>query len=179
MLIRRLVGTGVAMIYAEERGPGFPVAEFDCLGRLGSRPLHFRLIEEDGGMPSWADSVSRPFLAVFYEALALERDVRDAPADGEARPDRALLAAEVDRIASRVTLRPLLDGADLPELIADHVERFADEGLDDFRFETDHGVPWQGRLGRDLMQAGFFPRVVLPHGGQGDVIVWERDWMPV
>ena len=80
----------------------------------------------------------------------------------------------------------LLDGKDVLDTVTSdytanierHVERFADEGLDDFRFETDHGVPWQGRLGPDLMRAGFFPRVVLPHGGLGDVIVWERDWLP-
>ncbi|ROQ02049.1 anti-sigma regulatory factor (Ser/Thr protein kinase) [Stella humosa] len=177
--ILALAGSGVAMIYAEERGPGFPEAEFDCLGQLGSRPLHFRVIAEDVGAVTWADSVTRPFLAVFYEALGLARGVSDAPAAAVDRPERALLAAEIDRVASRVTLRPLLDGTDLPTLIAEHVDRFAGEGLDDFRFETDHGVPWQGGIGRDLMQAGFFPRVVLPHGGLGDVIVWERDWMPM
>ncbi|BBK36910.1 hypothetical protein STAQ_19880 [Allostella sp. ATCC 35155] len=173
-----LRGTGVTMIFAEERGPAFPEVEFDCLGRLGSRPLHFRVVAEDGGALSWADPVTRPFLSVFYEALALDRGVRDAPEPEGERPARGLLAVEIDRVASRVTLRPLLDGADLVALIERHVERFADEGLDDFRFETDHGVPWQGRLGPDLMRAGFFPRVVLPHGGLGDVIVWERDWLP-
>lgn len=176
--LEALRGTGVTMIFAEERGPGFPEAEFDCLGRLGSRALHFRVVAEDGGALSWADQVTRPFLSVFYEALALDRGLRDAPEPQAARPEKGLLAVEIDRVASRVTLRPLLDGADLVALIERHVERFADEGLDDFRFETDHGVPWQGRLGPDLMRAGFFPRVVLPHGGLGDVIVWERDWLP-
>ncbi|WP_374448810.1 hypothetical protein [Stella sp.] len=177
-VLTALDGTGVTMVFAEERGPGFPVAEFDCLGRLGARPLHFRVVAEDGGALSWVDSVSRPFLSVFYEALALDRGMRDAPPAADSRPAQALLAAEIDRVASRVTLRPLVDGADLPDLVARHVDRFADEGLDDFRFETDHGVPWQGRIGPDLMQAGFFPRVVLPRGGVGDVVVWERDWLP-
>ena len=149
-----------------------------CLGRLGSRPLHFRVVAEDGGAAAWADDISRPFLEVFYEALGLDRGLQDAPEPQHSRPAQGLLAAEIDRVASRVTLRPLLDGVDLPELVERHIDRFADEGLDDFRFETDHGVPWQGRIGRDLMRAGFFPRVVLPHGGLGDVIVWERDWLP-
>lgn len=177
-VLAQLHGTGVTMIFAEERGPGFPQPEFDCLGRLGARPLHFRVVAEDGGALAWADQVSRPFLSVFYEALALDRGLRDAPEADANRPAQGLLAAEIDRVASRVTLRPLLDGVDMPELVVRHIDRFAGEGLDDFRFETDHGIAWQGRIGRDLMQAGFFPRVVLPHGGLGDVIVWERDWMP-
>ena len=59
-LLARLAGTGIAMVYAEERGPGFPEAEFDCLGRLGSRPLHFRVVAEDGGAAAWADDGRRP-----------------------------------------------------------------------------------------------------------------------
>ncbi|MGE0714540.1 MAG: hypothetical protein AB7P02_03775 [Alphaproteobacteria bacterium] len=178
-LLETLDGTGAAMVVAEERGPGFPAGEFDCLGQLGSRPIHFRALPGDSAGVSWVDAASRPFLAVFYEGLALHRTLRDVGAPAATRPARALLAAEIDRLASRVTLRPLVDGADLPALIDAHVERFAGEGLDDFRFETDHGVPWQAALGRELLAAGFAPRVVLPYAGTGDVLVWERDWMPM
>ncbi len=183
-VVRALAGTTATMIFSEERGPGFPSDEFDCLGQLGSRPLHYRALGENvagegvAGV-AWADAASRPFLEVFYEALGLDRDIRDIVPDPAPRRRNGLLAAEVDRLASRVTLRPLIDGVDLPTLIAAHVDRFADEGLDDFRFETDHGVPWQGGLGYDLMRAGFSPRVVLPLAARGDVVVWERDWMPL
>lgn len=139
--------------------------------------MHFRALRTDEGGVAWTDPASRPFLQVFHEQLGIGRVLRDAPADGTARLPRALLAADIDRIASRVTLRPLVDGADLPALIDAHVERFTGEGLDDFRFETDHGVPGQPRLGRELLRAGFAPRVVLPGAGKGDVLVWERDWM--
>ena len=178
-LVRALAGTGAAMLFSEERGPGFPSDEFDSLGQLGTRPLHYRTLREAPAGVSWADAAVRPFLEVFYEALALDRDIRDTVPDPAPRRRNGLLAAETDRLASRVTLRPLIDGADLPTLVAAHVDRFADEGFDDFRFETDHGVPWQGRLGEGLMRAGFAPRVVLPFAGQGDVVVWERDWMPL
>ncbi|MCC7275562.1 MAG: hypothetical protein IT561_23030 [Alphaproteobacteria bacterium] len=176
-LAEALAATEATALVSEERGTGFPVDELDALGRLGPRPLHYRALRPDAGALAWVDPASRPFLAVLHEQLGLQRELRDAPPDGDRRLARALLAADIDRIASRVTLRPLVDGADMPALIAAHVDRFAAEGLDDFRFETDHGEPWQARLGQELLRTGFAPRVMLPGAGKGDVLVWERDWM--
>jgi hypothetical protein len=72
-----------------------------------------------------------------------------------------------------VTLRPLIDGRDMPALLASHVDLCRRDGVEHILLETDHGIGWHARLGVAIRAAGFVPRLLLPNAATGDVLVWE------
>jgi hypothetical protein len=186
-LLGRLARSSCIGLVSRHAAPDLPDGFFETLGTLthttgdenappAETPVHFRHLEEDLGAVTWTDPRLRPFLVEAYDRMAFARDLYEVPAasDDDAAAD-AVLAADSDRNAGTVTLRPLWWGADAPRLVADHVTLLRREGLRDLRCELDLGQSWQARFGPALLDAGFVPRLVIPHAGQGDLLILQHD----
>ncbi len=163
-------------------GVGLPAGYFETLGRLTRRLAgggqaaevwHFRQMTEDPGRAVWSHPATMHFLGDEYRRLFLPRQVRPIRHAGERRPSHSLIGVSLDRARSEATLRPLMDGADFGDNLADHLKLLADEGVADVRLATDQGVSWQASLAESLAGSGLEPRLVLPWAGAADVIIWQ------
>lgn len=186
-LLGRLARTACIGLMTRQGASGLPEGFFETLGTLTrtpgndggasvETPVRFRHLEEDLGAVSWTHPRLRAFLTEAYDRMAFARDLYEVPtaSDGDAASD-AVLAVESDRSAGIVTLRPLWWGADAARLVADHVALLRREGLCDLRCELDLGQSWQARFGAALLDAGFVPRLVIPHAGRGDLLILQHD----
>ncbi|GAB6037512.1 hypothetical protein JCM15519_20710 [Fundidesulfovibrio butyratiphilus] len=137
-----------------------------------------RHLREDAGLAVWCAARIEPFLRQTYGRLALFRDILPVE-DPVSRPRReSLLGATLDSCRGLAELRPFLDGEDMAENLAAHVQAIREKGIDNILFFMDLSRPWEAALAEDLTRAGFTAQIVLPHGGQADVVVWQHDEAP-
>jgi anti-sigma regulatory factor (Ser/Thr protein kinase) len=163
--------------------PDIPVNYFEPLGSVAFLQVDgtllevtacYRHLEEDLGSAVWADPRLEPFLTREYRRLAFAREIRTVEDAGESSWPFSVLSAEFDRSQARVTLRPVWWGRDSGETVACHVETLRREGLPCLLFEMDLGKAWQTRFSPALLDNGFEPRLVIPYGGTGDIVVFEH-----
>ena len=160
-----------------------PAGSFEPLGSLlagqardgRDEPVVFRHLREDTGTAVWCAPSLQAFLRQAYEELAMPRDILpgEAPA-GRARRE-SLLGASLDRHRDLAELRPFLDGQDLAANLTAHVAAIRDKGIGRILYYMDLSRPWEAALADDLLRTGFVPRLVLPHGGQSDMVVWQHE----
>jgi hypothetical protein len=174
-LLRLLARSDALVVVAERIAPGFPVEQFEPLGTLAGREIFYRGLEEDPGGFCWADAATRPLLEAMHDRMSLPRDVLDAATVLEPALAHGLLGATIDRAARQVTLRPLIDGRDMPALLASHVDLCRRDGFEHILLETDHGIGWHARLGGAIRAGGFVPRILLPNAAVGDALVWAAE----
>lgn len=172
-LLRLLARSGALALVAERIAPGFPAEAFERIGTIAGREVFWRSLDEDPGGFCWADATTRPLLESMHERMSLPRDVLDAATVLEPVLAHGLLGADIDRAARHVTLRPLIDGRDMPALLAAHLDVGRRDGVEHILLETDQGIGWHARLGTAARAAGFVPALLLPHAAAGDVLVWE------
>jgi anti-sigma regulatory factor (Ser/Thr protein kinase) len=164
-----------------------PEAQFEA---LGSWPLRerdgtvaalttwYRSLHEDSGSVVWVHPQLQDFLQEQVRRLVLPRDLRPVKNEGESLPDHSVLAAEIERSRDQVILRPIWPGRDIAVNLADHLRLFEQEDLRNLLFELDLGRTWQADFVPAAFECGFVPRVLLPHGGDGDVVVFHRESLP-
>lgn len=135
----------------------------------------FRHLREDAGMAVWSSAKIEAFLRQTYTKLAMPRDI--LPVEEPARPSRheSLLGATIDRHRDLAELRPFLDGQDMAANLAAHVAAIRNKGLHRILYYMDLSRPWEAALAGDLIASGFVPKLVLPHGGQSDMVVWQHE----
>jgi hypothetical protein len=162
--------------------PDLPADYFEALGTLRHHapdgsvteiPAYYRSLIEDAGAIAWSHPALRPFLTSEYRRLAFARSLAPVDAAGAGVDPRSGLSAEFNRPAGEVTLRPLWWGADAEANLREHVRVLRQEGLYDLFFELDLGRAWQGHFAPALLATGFSPRVILPHAGHGDLLVFQ------
>lgn len=162
--------------------PDLPADYFEALGTLSHHTpdgsvtemlAYYRSLIEDAGAIAWCHPDLRPFLTSAYRRLAFARDVAPVDAAGEAIDPHSVLSAAFNRPAGEVTLRPLWLGADAAANLREHVRVLRQEGVNDLFFELDLGRAWQGHFAPALLATGFRPRVILPHAGHGDLLVFQ------
>jgi len=160
-----------------------PIEYFEPLGSLTSRmedgselafSAYFRHLEEDLGSTVWAHSLIENFLVDQYRRLFFAREIRQVRDEGESGSPFSVLSAEFDRSAGRVTLHPIWWGKDSRETLSAYVDTLRNEGLAGIFFEMDVGTSWQCRFAPALLQTGFEPRLVIPHAGTGDIVVFQH-----
>ena len=160
-----------------------PAGYFESLGSMVhclpneapvSRQVLYRELKEDPGCRVWAHPGLKGFLDEQYERLFLARHIQLAQHQGEKHASCSVLAAEFDHSQNMVTLRPVWAGTDAAENLARHVELLKREPLCTVCFELDLGKAWQAEFFPALMDNGFVPRLVLPHAGEADVVVFQR-----
>ncbi|KHK03521.1 hypothetical protein [Desulfovibrio sp. TomC] len=159
--------------------PGYfePLGSLQACAATGCdrQPVVFRHLREDAGLAVWCSPRIENFLRETYERLAMPRDILpvEAPAG---RPRReSLLGTAFDRCRDLAELRPFLDGQDMAANLAAHVAAIREKGIHRILYYMDLARSWEAALADDLLQSGFSPKVVLPHGGQGDMVVWQHD----
>ncbi len=136
-------------------------------------PVYFRQLHEDLGCQVWAHPALEGFLRAEYRRLFFAREIRSTQYGGEQCPAYSVFAPEFDRTNHQVTLRAIWDGADASENLSQHLKVLRAENLPNLFFEIDLGHPWQANLSQTLMDSGFRPRLILPYGGESDVVVFQ------
>jgi hypothetical protein len=161
--------------------PELPTEYFDRLGSLTltvngeslEMTTYFRHLEEDLGSAMWAHPLIRDFLANEYHKLFFAREIKPVRDEGESGSPSSVLSADFDRAAGIVTLYPIWWGQDSRETLAAYVETLLNDGLHSVFFEMDLGASWQCHFTPALLELGFEPRLVIPHAGKGDVVVFQ------
>ena len=163
----------------EDLPPGY----FEPLGYLQGctedccrqQPVIFRHLQEDMGQAVWCSPRVEDFLRQAYDRLAMPRDILPVE-EPTGRPRReSLLGTTLDHGRDLAELRPFLDGEDMAANLSAHVTAIRDKGIRRILCYMDLAHPWEAALASDLFRSGFTPKVVLPHGGQGDMVVWQHD----
>jgi anti-sigma regulatory factor (Ser/Thr protein kinase) len=142
-------------------------------GSITPWPLYFRQLHEDLGCQVWAHPVLEDFLRAEYRRLFFAREIRSTQYGGEQRPAYSVFAPQFDRTNRQITLRAIWDGADAPENLSQHLKVLKAESLPNIFFEVDLGHGWQANLSKILIESGFRPRLILPYGGESDVVVFQ------
>ena len=157
---------------------------FDTLGTLPEtqadgttslRPVYYRLLREDDGRTVYTDPVLTSFLKSTWERLTLPRILRQLPHPGGRGSAHSVLAVEFERDASRCTLRLLQPGKDLKDNLKDHLRILRQEGIRNIVFEMDLGNTADAAQASVLVASGFQPRLLIPDGGHGDLLLFTAD----
>jgi hypothetical protein len=181
--ISTLAKTPAVGILSEYPTQDLPKSYFEPLGCLragGSKgdpdepPAQYRHLQEDSGAGVWAHPSIEPFLRTEYARLVFAREILSVRDDGEECSPFAVLSAEFDRPRGTVRLHPVWWGADSAKTVTAYVETLKNEGFDHILFTMDTGKPWHARFAPALLAEGFEPRIVLPHAGKGDVVVFQH-----
>jgi anti-sigma regulatory factor (Ser/Thr protein kinase) len=153
-----------------------PLGMFTSTGRDDGRQqvtAYFRELHEDLGAVSWTHPDLQPFLEETYRRLYFPREIRPVTSCDEADAPGSVLSAGMDRRLGQATLRPIWPGSDRRENLAAHIELLRGEGMSSILFELDLGCAWQAGFAPDLADLGFSPRLILPHAGEGDLLLFE------
>ncbi|MBI5521663.1 MAG: hypothetical protein HY910_03460 [Desulfarculus sp.] len=159
-----------------------PREYFEKLGTLNFRDgqgqdrelaMYYRELREDPGASLWASPEVIPFLEEQYRRLAFARRLRPASHQGERRPEHSVLASRFNRSQGQAVMHPVWDGQDLAANLERHLRAFLGEGLANIFCEMDLAHAWQAACAPSLLDLGFTPRLVLPHAGQGDLLLWQ------
>jgi len=162
--------------------PELPKGYFESLGTIDfvqpdgivkPWPIYYRQLREDPGCRVWAHAGLEAFLRAEYGRLFFAREIRLTRHEGEQRSPYSTFAPQFDRANRQITLRAIWDGADAAENLAQHVKVLKAENLPNIFFEVDLAHAWQAGLTGTLLEQGFLPRLVLPYGGEADVVVFQ------
>ena len=165
-------------------GPDLPQSYFEPLGSIidyhnTAAPQEitagFRQMQEDPGTVIWSHPEIADFLRNRCQQLTLPREIRLTDAGGENETEFSVLASQFERAQNRVILRPLWAGSDMKKNIAEHLELFAAEMIDNIFFVIDLGQSRQAKFIPALKENGFAPRLILPYGGlRGDLLLLQK-----
>ncbi|NKC33100.1 hypothetical protein [Falsiroseomonas selenitidurans] len=146
---------------------------FEVVGHLpgaagGQHPVLFRAMEEDPGGIAWVSPGLSAWVTAMVRRLGLGRDIEAPPPP--ARALGAAMAAETDRAAARVTLRPLLAAGDAAAVAERNVALFRGQGFAQIRALLDLGQPGHAAFAEGLMRAGLAPAALIPDAA-GDLLL--------
>lgn len=141
-------------------------------------PVHFaaweRQLGEDFGASIWAHPYYADFLRNKYEELELIRDLREFSELGEAVGKSSVFGVRLEPRLSEVFLHPEFNGSDLGENLERHVKNLSQAGYKNIFLEIDLGTGWHAALGGCLERCGFQPELLLPNGGQSDILIFRN-----
>jgi anti-sigma regulatory factor (Ser/Thr protein kinase) len=164
----------------------FPAEFFIPAGRRGDMPSdshdrsrrapawHFPLSDDTGGALYYHSAVGT-FIREAMDLQDLPRTLLDIAAQA-AVPSRhpSVFSTTLDRGAGTAALRLLMGGADLEANADAHLAYFAQEGIALCQAFLDLARPADAALIPVLLQRQFVPCLLLPGGGDGDLLVLER-----
>lgn len=169
-LINRLPTEALAPEHFEALGS---LTLYDPSGETRALPAYFRQLQEDPGTYSWSHPELASFLREQYARLVLPRELQLVQDQGETKNPCSVLSTEFDRLQHQVVVRPLRPGADSEKNLADHVALFTSENIRNIFFEMDLALSWHTEFTPGLLRSGFLPRLVLPYGGEGDLVIFQ------
>jgi hypothetical protein len=182
-LLEEIARSGAVGLINRYPGTGLPSGYFETLGSL--RLCHadgtcvdveasYRQLREDSGIAVWAHPDLVPFLNDQYERFTLPRVIHRLTERGEIRDPFGVLFVEVDRPRHWAILRSMIYGEDAPTLLDAHFRLLEKDGFRAVFFEMDLKDPGQGHFTPGLLKNGFEPRILLPHGGKGDLVIFQH-----
>jgi len=183
-LIQSVARTKAMGLFSELASPELVTNEFESLGQASfiqsadnrfQLDVWYRHLGEDMGASVWAHPAMVPFLTAAYGRLVLMRDIRETKGFGETLPERSVFSTQLRPELGEATLLPMVTGADAKDCIARHVETLCMENFLNIFFKLDLAFGWQAALGGVLMEKGFVPKYVLPHGGRSDLVVFQYE----
>jgi hypothetical protein len=169
-LINRWPPTDLPWLFFETLG-SLTYSEGD--GKKKEAVHYFRQVGEDPGSTIWVVPEIETFLRGEYRRLVLPRAFHPTRYFGETLPAFSVIAADLDRTRKTVTLRPVVTGQDREENIRRHLLLFHREGIKNIFFELDLGQSGQVDFAVPLLNNGFSPRIIVPYGGTGDLLVFQ------
>ncbi len=169
-LINRWPTTDLPWLFFETLG-SLTYSEGD--GKKKEAVHYFRQVGEDPGSTIWVVPEIETFLRGEYRRLVLPRAFHPTRYFGETLPAFSVIAADLDRTRKTVTLRPVVTGQDREENIRQHLRLFQGEGIKNIFFELDLGQSGQVDFAVPLLNNGFSPRIIVPYGGTGDLLVFQ------
>lgn len=171
---------GIIFMYPPPEMPG---GYFELLGSLDfhagdggwlEMPCYYRQLQEDPGLVVWSHPGLDDFLKEQYQRLAFARDLNSSQGVEHRRGPHSVFSTSLDREHARAVLHPMWDGEDLAENLARHVKALNGEGVSNLFCHIDLAYTWQAALTGHLLEAGFTPRLILPFGGKGDVVIFQH-----
>jgi anti-sigma regulatory factor (Ser/Thr protein kinase) len=162
--------------------PEFPYRYFESLGSIDlfqmdgtmrRSTIYYRQLHEDPGCQVWAHSSLKEFLQAEYHRLFFGREILITRHEGEQRPLYSVFAPQFDRSHRQVTLRAIWDGADSAKNLAQHLHVLKAENIPNIFFEIDLAHAWQANLTETLLDNAFQPRLILPYGGEADIVLFQ------
>lgn len=165
----------VNMEPAEEMLPGY----FDMLGTLASegakcqRSVLYRQLMEDQGTVAYTLECLQQFLQEAYTRLALPRHIQLVQQAGEQLSESSALSTVIDWQLRQASLAILAPGGNIKDNLNNHVTFLRDQGIGRILFHLDLGQAAEALLGQEIVDTGFEPRLVLPWGGTGDILLFR------
>ncbi|NLD38669.1 MAG: hypothetical protein GX654_17550 [Desulfatiglans sp.] len=150
----------------------------DSSGNTREIPSWYRQLNEDLGASIWAPSEIEHYLRLEYDRLFLPREIRLVRYDGESDNLFSVLSVDFDRSSDSATMHPVQAGRDIAENLRNHLQLFMKESVNNLFFEMDLGIYWHSYFAPALVSEGFIPRLILPYGGKGDIVVFQRGGIP-
>ncbi len=182
-LLNTVARTSAASLFSDLATADLVTGNFEALGHLifiqsDEKPTElgvwFRHLREDTGIAVWAHPAMRQFLERTYDRLVLMRTIRETNGHGEALPERSVFSARLRPELREATLSLMVAGSDVADAVSRHVEVLKRDGYLNLFFHLDLAFGWQAAIGGALMDNGFVPRLVLPHGGASDMVVFQH-----
>lgn len=186
-LINTVARTSAMGLFSDPATSSLSTDSFESLGHLDliqkdgrtiDQEVWYRHLKEDVGESVWAHRAYLEFLETAYDRQVLMRDIKtieDQIEDrGERVPERSVFSVELRADAGKATLVPMVTGLDAAQCIARHVETLHRENFSNIFIPIDLAHGWQAAMGRAIMDNGFIPMMVLPHGGKSDVLVFQH-----
>lgn len=183
-LLRALGRSGAKTVFSSIAPEPLAKYGFELLGKipytleLAAESVEFsvwgRQLEEDFGVSVWAHPSFTHFLSSRYEALELIRDLRQVSELGESIGTSSVLGVRLEPRLSEAYLYPEFNGSDLGDNLARHVEALSQAGYKNIFVEIDLFVGWHAAMGVHLQHCGFQPELLLPNGGQSDILIFRN-----
>lgn len=136
-------------------------------------PAFYRLLHEDPGGVIWTNEKLIEYLKKEYDRLFLARDIRVVANLGEHRNDASIFSTEFQKDCAQAILRPLWPGRDSDKNVRNHIKTLLEEKITNIFFEIDSGIPWHAELIPALIGNRFTPSLIIPFGGESDLIIFR------
>ncbi len=172
--ISQVARTPAAGIFRRLGPAPLPKRHFDVLGSTTGSTFYYRHLSDDEGSTVYCDPAAEAFLRAEYDRLVMPREIRVVRNFGEKMEERSALSCEFATASSQVTLRALCAGSDATEVVAAHVAHLKSQGIRNLFFEMDLAHAWESGFTPALLAAGIVPAVLIPNGGDGDLLIFWK-----
>lgn len=164
------------VLYAPQQPP--LAAGFESAGSLQTPTATvwagYCMLAEEFGARASVPAELLPFYTDRCNEMALARSVVSSHNDGESGDGLTLFATRLNRTSSMARLTPLLVGRDAAATLAEHLDLLDREQFKAVYCSIDTGRPFDALLAPHLLQNGFSPCLLVPWGGNGDLIHLHR-----
>ncbi|MFO7876118.1 MAG: hypothetical protein R6U55_06005 [Desulfovermiculus sp.] len=159
---------------SESLPPGY-FQELGCLD-LGTErrpcPLSIRMLKEDPGSLVWAKPPLIDFLTSTYDRLALPREIQNPEWTTDLEPE-SVFFSQLSQMENAAWLRPEIIGRDIEVSLEKHLQLFAERSVANVFVRLDLGRSIHSEIIVPLQRLGFEPRLVIPYGAEGDVVIYQ------